>query len=247
MRKIHFDKELFINSLREYLEFKNEEDILTLLSIVKVEAGSDLNNYGDQNPYRYDILLKVPIERMDPLQAHIDKLHSYINNISDSFATVYINQIMIGILTSKELNQINIVLPSVDHVAYYENTIKMVNDSSVDEIVKTYFIESCNCAINGAYLAAATMLGCAIEKVIIDLAYSFLDYLKVESSEDEINNFNSKVINKKRASDRLSGLLNYLTPKKDFIAQLGLENIDIHLKTFDFIRQLRNDLGHPTR
>ncbi|KGE16619.1 hypothetical protein [Paenibacillus wynnii] len=248
MLRIFFDNDVFIHSIREYLEYDNEYELLSLLTIVKVEARNDFNDYGlDINPYRHDLLLKVPVTKIKELSIQTEKLRPYINEICQTFGGIYINQIMVGLLTSKEQQEVEKVSLLDHHLNFYHNLIKVVSNATIDDIEKTYIIESCNCLLNGNNLAAATMLGCAIERVVILLANSCLLYLENgNGSEQELKNFTDKVINRKNANDRLSGLINFVKPKKDLFAENGFENVEIHLSHFDFIRQLRNEAGHPT-
>lgn len=248
MPRIFFDNDVFVHSIREYLEHDNEYELLSLLSIVKVEARNDFNDYGlDNNPYRHDLLLKVPVKKVKELSNQCEKLRPYINDICRTFGGLYINQIMVGLLTSKEQQEVEKITLLDEHLIFYRNLINVVNISTMDNIEKTYIIESCNCLINGNNLAAATMLGCAIERVVILLANSCQVFLKNgNGSDQELKNFTEKVINKKNANERLSGLINFVKPKKDLFADNGFENAEIHLSQFDFIRQLRNEAGHPT-
>lgn len=248
MARMYFDNDIFIHSIKEYLEHYEEYELLSLLTIVKVEARNDFNDYGmDINPYRHDLLLKVPVKKVKELSIQCEKLRPYINDICQTFGGIYINQIMIGLLTSKEQQEVEKITLLDDHLIFYKNLINVITVSPMDIIEKTYIIESCNCLLNGNNLAAATMLGCAIERVIILLANSCQLFLKNgNGSDQELKNFTEKVINKKNANDRLSGLINFVKPKKDFFAEIGFENAELHLSKFDFIRQLRNEAGHPT-
>jgi hypothetical protein len=136
---------------------------------------------------------------------------------------------------------------SADHLIVCKNIITNVSNSNIDQIEKVYIIEACSCLINGNNLAAATMLGCAIERVIILLANSYLNYLSNGiGTEQEINNFTQKVINKKNASERLTGLMKYIEPQKELFDKNGFENSAEHLGAFHFIREMRNDAGHPS-
>jgi hypothetical protein len=249
MPRIYFDNDIFIHSLREYLEHNNEHELLSLLSVVKVEARNDFNYYGDDNidPYRHDLLLKVPVSKVEGLKIHKEKLHPYINEICVSFGTVFINRIMIGLLTAKEQQEVEEVGLSNNHLMFYKNLINEMSNSEVDNIEKVYIIESCRCLLNGNNLAAATMLGCAIERVIILFSLSYQSYLRSgKGTEAEIKNFTEKVVNKSKAIDRLTGLINHLESKKRFFDENGFENASMHLRKFDIIRQLRNDVVHPS-
>ncbi|WP_416729216.1 hypothetical protein [Fictibacillus sp. JL2B1089] len=117
----------------------------------------------------------------------------------------------------------------------------------MDSIEKDYILEGCYCASNGNRLAAATMIGCAAERLLYQLCNSYLSYLKNgNGSQKEISNFEEKVLNAKKAHARLDGFLKTVQNDERLFEKIGLENSNLHFSFLDIMRQVRNESGHPT-
>jgi hypothetical protein len=79
----------------------------------------------------------------------------------------------------------------------------------MNAIEKMYLSEACECAKGDYRLAAATMLGCAAEILLIKLSEAFFSYMQnVGSSTIELQNFEKKVIKSSKSSNRLTELVN---------------------------------------
>lgn len=108
----------------------------------------------------------------------------------------------------------------------YENLLNKVHQlEEIDPIEKSYLIEACECAKSGHRLAAATMIGCAAENLLIRFTEAFYLYLKNNNaSEVELQNYEKKVFKAPKASNRLSEFIKYVAPHKKIIEAFGLEN-----------------------
>lgn len=91
------------------------------------------------------------------------------------------------------------------------------------------------------------MLGCAAEHLLLLLSRAYLQYLKNgNGTEREITNFEDRVVNAKKAHTRLDMFVKTVQNQEKTFEQLGLENANLHFTFFDFLRQIRNESGHPT-
>ena len=137
--------------------------------------------------------------------------------------------------------------PEYNDKQIYANFLQKISESTIDDVEKSYIREACQCAQNGLRLSAMTMLGCAAECLLLQLCQSYLSYLQNGfGSKDEIDNFKAKAINAKKASARLDVLRNTIQNKESVFKSLGLEKANLHMASFDLLRQVRNDSGHPT-
>ncbi|MGP8317001.1 hypothetical protein [Bacillus subtilis] len=124
----------------------------------------------------------------------------------------------------------------------YEDFIHLVNSSKYDEIESTYLKSACESGQQGIWPAAIVMLGVAAERLLILVAEAYHKYLLKEDAT-KAEKFKKNVVNAYTASKRLDGLYNEVDEK---VTKKWVENIKWHLRSFDLLRQLRNDAGHPS-
>jgi hypothetical protein len=114
---------------------------------------------------------------------------------------------------------------------------------SLDRVILTYLTESLHTFRIGSLLSSTITLGCAAEKAILMLIGVYGDTLPKTQSEKFKANTKGKMI--KRQFDEFRKML-----ESELRARLPRElddGLDIELTAlFDFIRNQRNDAGHPT-
>jgi hypothetical protein len=245
------DPKAFLLTLKEYLETEGETELLRLLD--RCELSFDYTGaftYRVWNQRSVYLEIRVPVGVKKRLEENSEKLKKYCMDIfpdSDDYALMGIR---FGILMTKVRDDES---PETRDAAFYsknqiyDNLITKINKVYLDPIEKDYIYEACLCAKNGCNLAAATMLGCAAEHLLIQLCKSYLAYLKNgNGSEREIQNFEEKVLNAKKAHARLEGFIKAVANKEKLFEKAGLENSNLHFSFLDIIRQVRNESGHPT-
>lgn len=238
-------EEDFLYSLKEYLQYEGKQDLLQLL--VNAEINFDKTTDFTQKNWQFKeyIDIRIPISLKKDVEKYKDYLYKicselYIETDEYDFYGINFKPLM---QRNKDNNMEKIINPNI----IYDNFIDKVAVHDYDEIEKTYIIEACQCAKNGNMLAAATMLGCAVERLLILLSNSYLEYLKHTSeSQKEINNFKKQVVETDKAHKRLEGLYKYTQNKEKLFESFGFEKSNLHFSFLDFIRQVRNDSGHPT-
>lgn len=242
-------EEEYLFSLKQYLQHDNQLELLQLLasSEITFDKTSSFTTKSWQCKEYVDI--RVPI----PLKKEVQKYESYLRDVC---AEIYIETpeydfygINIKILPYRSKNseldsfEKKIIHPNI----IYDNFYNKVAPLEFDDIEKTYILEACLCAKNGNMLAAATMLGCAAERLLFLLSEGYLAFLKNgEGSATEIVNFEKNVVNVDKAHKRLDGLYRYTQNKEKIFEGFGFEKSNLHFAFLDFIRQIRNDSGHPT-
>jgi hypothetical protein len=113
--------------------------------------------------------------------------------------------------------------------------------STLDPVIIRYLEECLNCFRHNLLLSAAVMLGCASEKAVLLLIESFGNTLGEDKSafEKETNTF---IISRK-----YNALWSRLEPMaKSLPDGLGDQLGNIIDRTFDIIRNTRNEAGHPS-
>ncbi len=117
--------------------------------------------------------------------------------------------------------------------------------NTVDSVVEEYLSEALICLGRNCTRATLVMIGCAAEKMILDLIDSFLNYF----SNDQIKNeFKRKVDNKFTISKKYKEFRSKFSQIENEVNErLGDYNWSIQLDSlFNLIRNYRNESGHPT-
>ncbi|QXW84074.1 hypothetical protein [Bacillus sp. LJBS17] len=124
----------------------------------------------------------------------------------------------------------------------YEKFIDLVKNTEYDEIESTYLKSACQSGQQENWPAAIVMLGVAAERLLILITEAYHKYLLKEDAT-KAEKFKKNVVDAYTASKRLDGLYNEVDEK---VTKKWLEKIKMHLRSFDLLRQLRNDAGHPS-
>lgn len=243
-------EEEFLLTLKEYLKHDDKQELLQLLANAEITFDKTSAFTSKSWQYKECVDIRVPI----PLKKEVQKYESYLRKICSEiyietpeydFYGINIKALPLNFSNSSELivNEKKVINPNVIYDNFYNKVIPL----DFDEIEKTYIIEACLCAKSGNMLAAATMLGCAAERLLLLLSQAYLDFLKNGTgTETEIKNFEKNVVNADKAHKRLDGLYRYTQNKEKVFENLGFEKSNLHFAFLDIIRQVRNDSGHPT-
>ncbi|QDA30262.1 hypothetical protein [Paenibacillus polymyxa] len=244
------ENDMFLSTLKEYLESVEAEDILKHLEPSKlsiVYSNQFTGTLWNQRSAYVDI--KVPVRSKKALEDNslFRRLNRYCGELYENTEEYGYAGLRIGVLvgiptTSTESKDIKFY--SKNQV--YENLRTKVHNSTLDPIEEMYLLEACACAINGQRLSAVTMLGCAAEQLLLLLSRSYLKFLQNHGSENETKKFNDNVVEAKKAHARLDGFKRTVANQEKLFESLGLENSNLHFQYLDFLRQIRNESGHPT-
>lgn len=238
---------VFIQTLKEALEGDNHLEILKLLqpSTLNIDRTGTFNRRKWNQCIVY-ITIKVPTRIKEKVQKYKAILYKYCAEIFDETDEYALEDILFGIMQTSGM----VINKDTNEIASsnqtYVNFLAKLQQVQIDEIEKEYLHEACNCAINGLRLAAITMIGCAAERLLIQLCNSYLSYLKENGTLNEIANFERDAINAKKASSRLDCFQKTVSNKETLFRSFGLENSNLHFGFLDLLRQSRNDSGHPT-
>ncbi|MGV2967158.1 hypothetical protein [Paenibacillus sp. AGC30] len=244
------ENDLFLSTLKEYLESEGAEDILKHLEPSKLSISySDRFTSRLWNQRSAYVDIKVPVRSKKALEADdlYHRLNRYCSELYENtdeygYAGLQIG-VLVGLTSTSNINR-DIQFYSKNQV--YENLRTKVHNSTLDPTEEMYLLEACASAISGQRLAAVTMLGCAAEQLLLLLSRSYLQYLRNHGSETEIKKFNDNVVEAKKAHARLDGFKRTVGNQERLFESLGLENSNLHFQYLDFLRQIRNESGHPT-
>ncbi len=239
----------FLYSLKEYLQYDGKQELLQLLTSAEITFDKTNTFASKSYQFREYIDIRVPI----PLMKHVENYNDYLTKVCSDIYIETDDYNFYGInIKPLTLNRSNknynndkeeVINPNI----VYDNFVNKVAPQKFDEIEKTYIIEACQCARKGNMLAAATMLGCAAERLLVLLSEAYLEYLKNGGgTQREIDNFEKQVVLTDKAHKRLDGLYRFTQNKEKLFESLGFEKSNLHFAFLDFIRQVRNDSGHPT-
>ena len=114
---------------------------------------------------------------------------------------------------------------------------------NLDLIIITYLNESLHTFRIGCLLSSTIALGCAAEKAILLLIASYRDSLRQVMKEKFGKNTDGLMI-KRQFDEFRKMLVSELRPRLPRDVDEGLD-VQLNL-IFDFIRNQRNDAGHPT-
>lgn len=240
----------FKKGLIEYLDMKEENDLATIMRSCEFEltdTGQFTYVVWDQSSI--DLEIRVPIPMFKKVEAELAKIKKACHDIypTDKFHDlkhIFIKTMIVQSTSFVDDKGLEIVTTGAQ---VYQNLITKVHKSHMDTIEKDYILEGCNCALHGNRLAAATMIGCAAERLLLQLCESYLQYLKNnEGTPREIEKFEMEVLNAKKAHARLDGFIGKVRNAEEVFKGIGLENSNLHFGFLDIVRQVRNESGHPT-
>lgn len=114
----------------------------------------------------------------------------------------------------------------------------------VDETVIFYLEQAVTCFSYRLLPAAAVMLGCAAEKMILDLTDAFVGALANQTEQDNMK----KELEKARHITQIyDALWKRMAPRRKHFPHQLEENLEERLSAvFYQVRKVRNDSGHPT-
>ena len=141
------------------------------------------------------------------------------------------------------------VIRNEENVIVYDinGMLKLLKDKvpSVDPVIEKYFSECLTTLRVNSMLASAVMLGCAAEKSILLLFDSYINWLKVNSTQKQYENL--KKFQSSNIARKFDELTKSINGHKADIREDLLEDYDIVINSiFTIIRKTRNDSGHPT-
>ncbi|MFA6072779.1 MAG: hypothetical protein WC758_01570 [Candidatus Woesearchaeota archaeon] len=113
---------------------------------------------------------------------------------------------------------------------------------NLDNTIYVYMAESLNAYLKGLMLSSTVMLGCASEKAFLLLKENFLLSISDDIKRKSIENKMSWGIKKQFEEFRI-----HLKQIKSNLPKDMSDDLDIQLDgVFNFIRNCRNDVGHPS-
>lgn len=246
------EEDLFLYTLREYLEAEEENELSRLLSQATLvfKKSSDYSNkqWNQRSVY---IEIKVPVSVKRKVEEKKEKLHRYCGEIYEDDDEYGFVGIEIGVAMPKtienEKEEESKEVSKIPMNQIYRDLIKKTIKLKIEKNEKIYIIEACECAINNNRIAAASMLGCAAELLLIQLCEAYLGYLNNgNGTKKEIKNFERKVLNANNAYTRLNEFKKRVSSNSKFFSNLGFDNPILNFNFLDIIRQVRNQSGHPT-
>ncbi|MBB4824136.1 hypothetical protein HNO89_001356 [Sporosarcina luteola] len=243
--------DIFKKTVIEYLEYKGRDELAQILKSCDFML-SDTGNftYKIWNQTKLELDIRVPLPLMKKAE---ESWEAFVKACMD----VYPDDDKHSLLEVRKGIKIAEVIEvqdgegtadvSIPGGQIYHNLIAKVHKEHIDSIEKDYILEACYCAQRGYRLAAATMIGCAAERLLLQLCEAYLVFLKNGGgSEREAAKFEEEVVNAKKAHARLDGFLRRAKINEDVFKSIGLENSDLHFSFLDIVRQVRNESGHPT-
>ena len=112
---------------------------------------------------------------------------------------------------------------------------------NLNPVARSYLTEALDCYDNDLHKAAAVMIGCAAESVILELRDVVLDQLKT------LNQPVPKKLSDWKVKTVLDELQHFLDGKKGLFSKDLREGYEAYWAAFaQQIRAIRNDAGHPT-
>ncbi|MGG1607410.1 hypothetical protein [Bacillus wiedmannii] len=251
MEEITYE-ERFKNTLLEYLSVKNELELQQMLSQCKIVLQLSGDYSGKQwNQRSARIEIKVPVTYREIIEKEylpiLNELCREIYEDDDDYGFVGVRLGVLLLSTVKIHDYVTNETKYLSNHANYQNLIDKATKIDLDETQKMYIFEACNSAIAGNNLAATVLLGCSAELMLINLCQAYENYLISIGQNHE--KFHSKVTNARNASTRVDEFYKRLESDEHmevFKEQYDIENMKIQFNFLDIVRQLRNEVGHPT-
>ncbi|MDO7906073.1 hypothetical protein Q5741_06525 [Paenibacillus sp. JX-17] len=245
-------EERFLSTLLDCLEVDDETELYNIINQSEIVIHHDWKYSGKKSNQRSAYVeLKVPVKFKKIVATYDarDKLSNYCSDIyvdddAHGFVGIKLGTTMNKVVVRRDLSGESTHLEKHNN---YENLIHLTLNSEMSEIEKAYIFEACECAMRNNRIAAATMLGCAAEYLLLQLCDAYQEYLECgNGTQNEIDNFKRNVINAKSAYTRLDEFEKRVESKIELFKRFGFENPKLNFNFLDIIRQVRNASGHPT-
>ncbi|MEK3886545.1 hypothetical protein [Bacillus sp. FSL K6-3431] len=244
--------DVFKKNFIEYLEYKDLNEVASIMKscdFILTDTGQFTYSIWNQTSLELDIRIPLPLmKKVEEFWDEVVKLSKeFYPDDKDHDLLNVIKGVKIMDFTGDETEEEDLSDVSMPGGRVYQNLVAKVHKQHIDSIEKNYILEACYCGQRGYRLAAATMIGCAAERLLIQLCDAYLSYLENgNGSEREITKFKVEVVEAKKAHARLDGFLGKTKNSEDVFKQIGLENSNLHFSFLDIMRQVRNESGHPT-
>ena len=236
----------FLTGLKDYLEYEEQTDLLQLLSDVEIHFDKTSAFTSKSWQFKEYIDIRVPIKRMKQVEYYEKTLDRacakiYIETTDYDYAGLFIKPLTRKAIQVEDTSVGTSKVVENEKQVYF-NLKEKVLSKNIDELEKVYLLEACSCAINDNNLAAATMIGCAAEQLLLLLSKAFLTYLQNNgASETELQNYTRSVVNADKAHKRLDGFYKYVQNREKLFEGLGFEKSTLHFSFLDIVRQVRNN------
>lgn len=235
-------------TLIEYLDLKGKNELSNIIKHSRIVYDKQWEFTGIVSYQRkLCINIKTPLIYKTVLEKEIDLIKSLCFEIYENDDDYKATSVSVSILSSKVTTiEIDKIEKEIVENTVYQSFIKEISQLELDRIEKSYLFEACDCAIRNNRLAASIMLGCAAEYLLLNISQAYLEYLKNNCKQGEVNSFESKVINAKSAYKRLEEFYKKVQSNPSVFKSLGFENPKLNFNFLDIIRKVRNEVGHPS-
>ena len=235
-------------TLIQYLDYRDRPELSNIIKhsrIVYDKQWEFTRVVSDQR--KLHINIKTPLIYKSILENELNFVQSLCFEIYEDDDDYMATSVGVSILALKvttiEINQIE---QEIIENSVFQSFVREVSQMNLDYIEKSYLFEACECAMRNNRLAASTMLGCAAEYLLLNICKAFKIYLVKHTSENEVDNFERKVIKAKCAYNRLDEFSKRVESNVGLFQSLGFENPKLNFNFLDIIRKVRNEAGHPS-
>ncbi len=122
----------------------------------------------------------------------------------------------------------------------YVNEVKNIAPNLIDSVSEMYLFESLKSFKFNCFLGAMILLGGFSERIFLNFLNEFNQYLQDPAKQNRINN-------QKFISSKFSEFLNVVKPLKAQLPANVKHQLELWLTSFfNYVRQTRNKVGHPT-
>lgn len=121
--------------------------------------------------------------------------------------------------------------------------IQTIAGSLLDSVAQDYLFEALRSFRHNCYLGATVLLGGFSERIFLNFIQDFTETINnTTHKEDFINNIENKFI-----AAKFRAFLDQIEKKKKDFPRAIKDQIDLWLSSFfNYIRRVRNDVGHPS-
>jgi len=121
--------------------------------------------------------------------------------------------------------------------------IENIANILLDDIAEMYLFEALRCFRHNCYLGATVLLGSFSERVFLNFLVEFIKNIQDPSKKADFEN----KIKDKFIATKFNTFIKTIEPLKKGFPRGIKDQIDLWLSSFfNYIRRVRNDVGHPT-